>query len=36
MDLQKVGGGSGDWMGLAQTRDRWWGLVSTEKNLRVP
>jgi hypothetical protein len=36
MDLQKVGGGCGDWMELAQDRDRWRALVSTVKNLRVP
>ena len=36
MDLQKVGGGCGDWMELAQDRDRWRALVSTVMNLRVP
>ena len=36
MDLQEVGGGCGDWMGLCQDRDRWWALVSTVRNLRVP
>ena len=36
MDLQEVGGGCGDWMVLAQDRDRWWALVSTVMNLRVP
>jgi len=36
MDLQKVGGGCGDWMDLAQDRDRWRALVSTVMNLRVP
>jgi hypothetical protein len=34
--LQEVGGGDGDWMELAQDRDRWRALVSTVKNLRVP
>jgi hypothetical protein len=34
--LQEVGGGGGDWMELAQDRDRWRTLVSTVKNLRVP
>jgi hypothetical protein len=36
MDLQKVGGGCGDWMDLAQDRDRWRALVNTVMNLRVP
>jgi hypothetical protein len=36
MDLQEVGGGCGDWMQLAQDRDRWRALVSTVRNLRVP
>jgi hypothetical protein len=35
MDLQKIGGGRGDWMKLAQDRDRWRALVSAVKNLRV-
>jgi hypothetical protein len=34
--LREVGGGCGDWMELAQDRDRWLALVSTVKNLRVP
>jgi hypothetical protein len=36
MDLQEVGGGCGDWMELAQGRDRWRALVGTVKNFRVP
>jgi hypothetical protein len=36
MDVQEVGGGRGDWKELAQDRDRWWALVSTVKNPRVP
>jgi hypothetical protein len=36
MDVQEVGGVRGDWMELAQDRDRWRALVSTVKNLRVP
>jgi hypothetical protein len=35
-DSQEVGGGRGDWMELAQDRDRWRALVSMVKNLRVP
>ena len=36
MDFQEVGGGCGDWMELAQDRDRWRALVSRVMNLRVP
>ena len=36
MGLQEVGGGCGDWMELAQDRDRWRALVNTARNLRVP
>ena len=36
MDLQEVERACGDWMELAQDRDRWRGLVSTVMNLRVP
>jgi len=35
-DLQEVGGGFGDWMELAQGRDRWRALVSTVMKLWVP
>ena len=35
-DLQEVGGGFGNWMELAQDRDRWWALVSTVMNFWVP
>ena len=35
IDLQEVGWSCGDWMELAQVRDRWRALVSTVRNLRV-
>jgi hypothetical protein len=33
MELQEVGGGRGDWMELAQVRDRWvqWGTFGFHK-----
>jgi len=33
MDLQKVGEGRGDWMELAQDRDRWRALVGYGEGL---
>ena len=36
MDLQEVGCGYVDWIGLAQDSDRWRTLVSAVMNLRVP
>ena len=36
INLQEVGYGSVDWIGLAQDRDRWRTLVSAVMNLRVP
>jgi hypothetical protein len=32
MALQEVGGGCGDWMELAQDRDRWRALVGTVRD----
>jgi hypothetical protein len=32
MDFQEVRGGRGDWMKLAQDRDRWRALVGTVRN----
>jgi hypothetical protein len=36
IDVQKVGWGRGDWMELAQDRDRWRALVGTVRDFRVP
>jgi hypothetical protein len=36
MVLQEDGGVCGDWIESDQDRDRWWALVATLKNLRVP
>jgi hypothetical protein len=36
MDLQEVGEGRGDWMELAQDRERWRALVGTVSDFRVP
>jgi len=36
MDLQEVGCGHVDWIGLAQDRDRWRTVVSAVMNLWVP
>jgi hypothetical protein len=36
MDLQEVGWGGRDWIGLAQETDRWRTLVKAVMNLQVP
>jgi hypothetical protein len=36
MDLEEVGWGDVDWIGLAQDRNRWIALVNSILNLRVP
>ena len=36
MDLQEVGCGYMDWIGLTEDTDRWRTLVSAVMNLRVP
>jgi hypothetical protein len=36
MDLRKTGWEGVDWLYLAQDRDKWWALVNTVLNFRVP
>jgi len=36
MDLQEVGRLRGDWMDLAQDKDRWWALVGMVRDFWVP
>ena len=36
INIEEVGRGCGDWMELAQDRDRWRALVSTVMNFGVP
>ena len=36
VDLEEVGRGCGDWMGLAQDSDSWKALVSTVMDFGVP
>jgi hypothetical protein len=36
MDIVEMGWGDGDWIGLAQDRDRWKALANSVLNLRVP
>jgi hypothetical protein len=36
MDLREIGWNGMDWIDLAQDRDKWRALVTTEMNLRVP
>ena len=36
LDLHEVGGRCGNWMELAQDRDRWRAFVSMVRNFQVP
>jgi hypothetical protein len=36
MDFREIGFGDVDWINWAQDRHRWWVLVNTVINLRVP
>ena len=36
VEILEVGRGCGDWMELAEDRDRWRAFVSTAMNFRVP
>jgi hypothetical protein len=36
MNFREIGFGGVDWILLPQDRDRWWTVVNTVMNLRVP
>jgi hypothetical protein len=36
MDLEELGWGDVDWIGVAQYRNRWRAVVNSVLNLRVP
>jgi hypothetical protein len=36
MDLGEVGWGDVDWIGLAQDREKWRGVVIAVMNIRIP
>jgi hypothetical protein len=36
IDIQELGCGGMDWIGLAQDVDSWWALVNVVMNLQVP
>jgi hypothetical protein len=35
-DLEEMGWEAGDWINLARNRDKWWAVVNTVTNNRVP
>jgi len=35
-DLEEMGWEPGDWINLARIRDKWWAVVNTVTNFRVP
>jgi len=35
-DLEEMGREAGDWINLARIRDKWWAVVNTVTNIRVP
>jgi hypothetical protein len=36
MDLREIGYEGVDWMYLAEDGDKWWAVLNTVMNLRVP
>lgn len=35
-DLEEIGWEAVNWINLARIRDKWWAVVNTVKNIRIP